>query len=178
MQIYRSGDAESSLLTYGVFCRIVELPANQVHADASHLRPLLRRVSPAAKAISRARWFNILSGLRRALQLTGTLQATLRLLPRPGQVWEELLILIPQAKRRIMFIRFARYCTELTIAPEQVDDATIRQFRCVLEQEALTDPVSKIAQLCRAWNKAAVSIPAWPQQHLTVPSRVVRYALP
>lgn len=160
------------------FCRIVELPANQVLATATDLRPLLQRVSPAAKTISRARWFNILSGLRRALQLTGALQSTLRLLPRPGPVWEELLILISIAKRRIVFIRFARYCTELTITPEQVDDAIIRQFRFALEQEAFTDPDSKIAQLCRAWNKAAASIPAWPQQHLTVPSRLIRYTLP
>jgi site-specific recombinase XerD len=159
------------------FCRIVELPVDRVAACTPVLRQLAERTTRAAKTISRGRWSNILSGLRKSLQLTGIRPTKFELLPQPAPVWEELLTLVYD-KRRIVFSRFARYCTKLAITPEQVDDLIICQFRQALEDEAFSDPASKIARLCRAWNKAAEALSGWPQQRLTIPHRVRGYSLP
>lgn len=156
------------------FCRIVESPVDRVIVCAPVLWQMARRATPAAKAISRGRWTNVLCGVRRALHLTGILQTQFRSLPQPAPIWTELLSLITSEKRRIVFVRFARYCTALGIIPEQVDDEVICQFRQAIEQEAFGDP-SKIARVCRAWNQAAATLPDWPKQRLTVPSQPRRY---
>jgi integrase len=160
------------------FCRLVDVPPNRVTASTPVLRELALRRSQAAKPVSHRRWSNILSGLRTALHLTGILQIKFRLFPRPADGWRELLTLIPCEKRRIVFLRFARYCTAMAIIPGHVDDAVIGQFRNSLEEEALTDPRRKIVGLCRAWNKAAGSLPGWPRQHLTVPHEARTYGVP
>jgi integrase len=156
------------------FCRIVESPVDRVIVCAPVLWQMARRATPAAKAISRGRWANVLCGVRRALHLTGILQTKFRSLPPPAPIWTELLSLITPEKRRIVFVRLARYCTALAINPEQVDDEVICLFRQAIEQEAFGDP-SKLARLCRAWNQAAASLPDWPKQSLTVPSQLRRY---
>jgi hypothetical protein len=160
------------------FCRIAELPVDRVIASTPILRQLVVRARPTAKRISRARRSNILSGLRKALHVTGIRQTSLGRLSRPAHVWEELLNLRTSEKRRIVFSRFARYCTELAIIPEKVDDAIIGQYLQALDNEAFSDPAAKITRLCRAWNKAAGSIASWPQHRLTVPNRTLRYSLP
>jgi hypothetical protein len=160
------------------FCRIVELPVDRVVASTPVLRQLAERANPAARRVTHRRWSNILSGLRKALQLTGIRQTKFGLLPRPASIWEELLTRIASEKRRIVFSRFARYCTDLAIMPEQVNDAIICQFRQALEGEVFSDPASKIASLCRAWNQCATTHSSWPQQRLTVPNRARTYSLP
>jgi hypothetical protein len=160
------------------FCRIVELPAGQVVASTAVLRQLAQRGNRTAKRISHGRWCNILSGLRRATHLTGIRQSKFGLLPPPADVWQELLTLIASDRQRIVFLRFARYSSAMGIFPDQVNDAIIRQFRQALEEEALSDPVRKIASLCRAWNRAAQSLPSWPQQRLTAPAQPRRYGVP
>jgi integrase len=160
------------------FCKIVGLPADRVIASTPVLRQLAQQWNPAVKPISQRRWSNILSSLRKALHLTGIRETKFGLLPRPARAWQEFLSLITVEKRRIVFLRLARYCTAMAIIPEQVDDAIIRQFRQALDEEAFSDPAPKIACLCRAWNHYAASLPSWPQQWLTVPSQLRRYHLP
>jgi hypothetical protein len=153
------------------FCKIVELPANRVIASTPVLRQLAQRAKRAPKPISHQRWCNILSSLRKALDLTGIQQTKFRLLPKPADAWQELLSLIACNKRRIVFLRFARYCTAMGIIPEEVDDAIIHRYQRALDEEAYSDSLPKIASLCRAWNQCAASLLSCLSSILQLPTK-------
>jgi integrase len=71
------------------------------------------------------------------------------------------------------------YFSAVGIAPTAVTAETFAQFGAELIANSLKrDPGGVYRDSCKAWNRAALTIPRWPQLQVTVPDRRRRFALP
>jgi integrase len=160
------------------FCRAVGKDPASLAAHPPTLRYHAQRVVPARIGVSWGRWRNIVAGVNRALDLTHC-RVTVRQLDRQlSGRWKDLLSCFPTSLESTAFNRLARYSSSLGVDPSQVDDALIGRFLDELDQESLMkDPGRTVAAVCRAWNKARLCLPGWPQTRLSMPSKSRSYAL-
>ena len=81
------------------------------------------------------------------------------------------------------FASLSRGCSAtaicMTFAPDRVSAATFRAFREWLVRRTLvTDPVWLFRRISVAWNRAADSVPGWPQIRVAVEVHSTKYAMP
>jgi len=99
------------------FCRVMGKDPASLPAHLPTLRRYAKDAVPAGIGISRGRWRNILSGLKRALDLTHC-RVTARQLRGPlSPSWQLLLSNFRNRFARIVFGRLARFCSSLGIEP-------------------------------------------------------------
>ena len=159
-------------------CRVLSASPRSVPAEFRNLRRRLEGVAPAATGLSRGRWNNV-----RSLTLAALRQAGIRAMPggrhRPlGLAWEPLYARLPNTRFRCGLSRFMRFCTAHQIAPEAVDAAVFERFRAALENDSLVRRSKTVYRTaCVLWNKAAETIPGWPERTVPVPNDSRRYAL-
>ncbi len=171
----RRQDISSALRMVG---KIIGRPLAECPAQPGWLRARLKAFSPAMADLSTARWRNILSLTRFALQQAGLLQMPGRHRESLSPEWAALFALITDRRIQSGLSRFGRYCGARGIDPQEVDDTLMARFLDDLSEAALVDKPRNIHRMtCCLWNKAASAFPTWPQQVLTVPDYRKHYAL-
>lgn len=155
------------------------MPPDAILAEPRQLRTALKGFTPAMANMSPGRWRNILSLLRHALGHLGLTAVPARFQLRPSADWAGLLAQLDVYGERYVLARFARYCTSTGIAPEQVDDAMLAGYLEDLETQSLVhNPRRAHRDTAVKWNRAAASLPSWPQQRLLVADNRPYYAKP
>ena len=140
------------------------LPTNPVA-----LRPILRKIRPAAHGVSPKTWSNLKSLLGAALQLAGVADAMGSGLALQSPDWKHLLVPIRENKRLSHGLAaFANWCAVEGISPNAVGDETVQRFSVWIETRTLCPkPRDVIRRVPTLWNEANGAIAAWPRQQLT-----------
>lgn len=165
-----------------VVAKAIGLAPEACPADPIFLRPRIAKVRPAALAISEKSWTNTISNAKSALAVTGIVERKRGTYMPLSPVWQELWDKVRASgddNIRLPMSRFPGFCSRIGVAPEEVTEETVADFRRALELSELRKDPEKVAwQLAHAWNRAVERIPGWPQRKLAKPQRHNRYALP
>ena len=131
------------------------------------VRSQLSRFSPRSAGLNPRTWANKLSFFRAALRYA---QPARR---KPSAMDPRYRTLLRASLDKSMAVGLSRlfgWLSEAGVAPDAVTDAVMLDFKEHLETDTTVAKPHKVIQVaCRQWNRAAMSIPAWPQQRLTVP---------
>lgn len=151
----------------------------EIPAHPGHLRKALEAFSPVAHDMSWARWRNVLSLLRAALQHAGLARMPGRHMSALAPEWAGLFSAVTNRKIRYGLSRFAHYCSIKRIGPDSVDNELVGQFVQEIESAGIGGrPYQIHRNVCTVWNRAAAAVPNWPQNQLQVPSRRLTYVRP
>ena len=154
-------------------------PLEAIVAEPCQLRLALKGYTPAMARMTPGRWRNILSLVRHALSHAGLTSVPARFQIKPSTAWAGSLAQLSLYGDRYVLARFARYCTNAKIDPDQVDDVVLVTYLSDLERQSLVhDPARTQRETAVKWNRAASSLPAWPQQRLVVADNRKHYAKP
>jgi len=161
--------------------RVLGRALDQIPAAPTQLRRRLAEASPLAQRVTLRRWNNVRSLLRAALTLVVPVSAS-RSSTTLTPAWQVLRMQLAQSdldqRRHSELIRFMRFCTQQSIAPEQVDQAVFERFHAFLASCLRRRPEEAYADICRLWNKMATQVPGWPAFHVIRQSRRPRWTLP
>lgn len=147
------------------FARLLGLDLETMPVDMRLYQQALARFRPRRAGIDRRRWQNILGDVRFALRYADVDGVPGRNLTRPSPAWATLLALITARGVRYRVARFARWCSERGIAPEDVSESTFADFRSKLELSLVgtARAATTWRHFLRAWQKAAEMLPGWPE---------------
>lgn len=162
--------------------RAIGSPIEEAPADPIWLRPRIARVAPAAIRLSEKSWVNAVSDARAAMVHFGIVERRqaprLRLTPEWQNLWDQLLALGEPSLEQGLG-RFLRFLSQLDVAPGAVSDEHAAAFHEALKMnEIRKSPEKAFRSAVCAWNRAAGTLPSWPQLKLTKPSSDVRYSRP
>jgi integrase len=153
-------------------------PLEVIPAHPGYLRQRLERFTPAMAGMSERRWVNIVSLVRAALKHVGLSSVPGRYTAPMSPTWRDLWRHINDRKVREALSRFVRYCSDIGVAPEQVDDAVLDHFRRAITDEGMVRNPREVHRMaCKAWNRLASTV-SRSLQRLTEPSYKVIYTLP
>jgi hypothetical protein len=168
-------DLRSAVRTVG---RVFDRPLSELPAHPEFLRTRLETVVPAAVGLTAARWTNVRSLLRKALEVSGFSVMPGRYLAQLTPAWSALHARLPTRTLCIGLSRFLHFCSASGTAPESVATGTFSQFLEALERESLlSDPRTIHRETCRCWNMAVDQVTGWPVCHIEVPDYRDRYIL-
>lgn len=136
-------------------CRVLDREPGHICITPAELRQVMAMVSPGAIGLSRSRWANVKSDVRRAVRLSGCMAR--RVAPVPlGAHWEQLLAREPHVCRRSALRRFGRFCSTRQIAPAAVGDEVVQDYFKYLDESGLCKTPERITRdLVRFWNRLA-----------------------
>jgi integrase len=153
-------------------------PPEAIPAHPGYLRQRLERFTPAMAGMSERRWVNVVSLVRVALKHFGLSTVPGRYTTPMSPAWQNLWRHINDRKIRDALSRFARHCSDVGIAPEQVDDAVMGRFCSAITDEGIVRKPREVHRMaCKAWNRLGGTV-ARRLQRLTEPSYKVVYTLP
>ena len=159
--------------------KAVGRPPAEILASAPTIRARLEGITPSSVGLTPARFRNVVSLIRRALNHTGVADW-----PAPHQRalmpdWRHLLASVQNNQKRFWLSKFAGYCSAKKLTPDDVTDAAVDQFYRDLDAATLKrKPATVHRKICQFWNECAQNIAGWPQVALTIPDRRKNYALP
>ena len=147
------------------FCRVTGKAPGEVPADPAVLGRAIRHALPAAAGITPARWSNIRSLLLKALEITGCRIMPGRSLYPLTPAWAALMASLQNDKYfRASLSRLAHYGSAQGIAPEDVDQSVFDRFgEAIREDSFIRNQRVAHQSAVRMWNRAAATIPGWPQ---------------
>jgi len=150
-------------------CEMAHVVPTTLPADPMALRPILRKIRPAAHGVSPKTWSNLKSLLGSALQLAGVADPMGAGLALQSPDWKHLLVPIRENKRLSHGLAaFANWCAVEGIPPNAVGDETVQKFAAWIETRTLCPkPRDVIRRVPTLWNEANGAIAAWPRQQLT-----------
>jgi integrase len=142
--------------------------------------PHLRGLCHARHGIQRASWNNIVSRVRKALQVAGARVRDGRRQSHLRPEWSDIFNPLPQRPFKLSLGGFVSWLSETGIKPEQVSQETFEQYERVLQQSRMRRAARRTLLLTRRnWNRAADQFPIWPKVKFTVHYNLDhRYALP
>jgi hypothetical protein len=122
--------------------------------------------------VSPQRWSNVRNLVLTALRLAGirALPGRYRepLLPE----WESLRAKLKTDETKRRLSRFMGFCAARGVTPLEVTADTFTRFESEVENNSLVKrPTAVVRDTRLTWNKAADSIPGWPQLRVEVPNR-------
>ena len=151
-------------------------PAN-IAADPVGLRRCLEMIAPEAHDISRGRWANIRSLLRKALGLVRPMM-TGRSVQPILPAWEVLIVNLPFS-RKVRLVPVLRFLSARGRGPTGVTIADLEGYREAIFNDRLRkDPEKSWDQLVWVWNWCRREVDGWPAVVIERPSRRVTYVLP
>jgi integrase len=116
----------------------------------------LAKMSPAAANVSPKTFHNLRSNFLTAVKASGVHSAQCRARSSLSPGWRVLLQQLSSRRAHLGLSRFARYASERSIEPSEIDDATFEAFIATVRAETLhrkpNDLHRKVAQI---WNEAA-----------------------
>ena len=127
--------------------------------------------------VSAGRWSNIKSLTLTALKRFGLKSMAGRSREPLALEWEALRALLPDRHWQSGLSRFMSYCTARGVGPTAVTAETFVQFGQEVENYGFVrDPGGTYRDTCKLWNRAAGTIPGWPQQQVAIPDRRRHFA--
>jgi integrase len=132
---------------------------------------------PAKIGLGTGAFQNAVNLTRFGLRHAGIMRTPARKLKRFAPIWTEAMKLLSDQKHMMGMSRFARFCSEHEIAPEDVDDATFAKFLIWLGDEICPKARKTHRRATQIWNELAKTVRFWPTQLVTVPTYSKRYAV-
>ena len=169
-------DLRSAVRTVG---RILGRPLSEIPASPPVLRDRLDAIAPASIELTKGRWSNVRSLLRKALEISGIAVMPGRHLDPVSTEWAEHIAKLPTRTMEIGLSRLAHHCSDTGVAPRDVKPETFDLLRSALEREGLLkNPRTVHREACRCWNMAATTVTGWPALAVEVPDYRQWYCLP
>ena len=157
--------------------RALGRPPEQVPADPRLLASRLAEIAPQALGFSKARWNNVRSLLRAALELV-TAMAPGRHLTPLSPAWQALWDRLPTRTLKTRLSRLLHYCSAAGIEPDDVDRGDLRRLPRAPRLTLLKDPPVVFRETLLGWNAAREQVPGWPDIAVTIPARRTAWTLP
>src|SRR5262249_43055659 len=153
--------------------RLEEIPASP-----RQLRERLAILTPAMAGASPGCWNNIVSLTRGALKRSGLATIGGRSTAPMSTEWQDLFRHLDHRPMGEGLSRFARYCSDRSISPTDVDDDIAAAFLSALENDGLIRKPRQVHRtLCVQWDRAKRMLMAPQLMPLTVPQYKIVYSL-
>lgn len=123
----------------------------ELDANVKDLRDRLNKIHPYQKNVSRKRFSNLKSDLKKALVI-GLLRRTL--VPRErSEQWIEFLTSLKTKWQRHSLARFATFCSSKNYLPSDVNDRVLQEFHAHLDATDIAkDPDNTFKITAQTWN--------------------------
>ena len=173
----RRRDLKSAVRCVG---RVLGCPLDTLPLDPDWFQPRLDAVIPGAHGLTERTWGKRLSEFGQALKMAG-IGRKLAPIPMDGP-WEGLRLRM-RAHEDMSIIcwlsKFLRFCFLTGLQPFEVTFETILAYETEVQAAALNkDPAKAAYYAARMWDKAADTIPGWPQNRVGWVDRRNTYCLP
>jgi integrase len=158
--------------------KALDLPPDQIPADAVQLRTLLAKASAAKAGLKAGSWRTMKSVALRALQDAGVELASGRDTTALSPAWRAL---FDQAEQRasIGLGRFAKFLTRRSVEPHTISTDDFAAWRGELLDTSLrASPDTSYRQMLRLWKTCEQSVPGWPRVDVELPEDPRRFSLP
>lgn len=143
----------------------------ELPASSSDLSLQLHQAQPGALGVSRDRWNNVASLVRKALELAGAPSRPLRNETPESPAWAALRSRGPTPETCIGVSAFARWCSERGIEPHEVSSDVFERFRAERECDTMDRRAKpKLRRIAKAWNSLAAALPEERLMSVDVPS--------
>ncbi len=153
-------------------------PLEAIPAHPGYLRQRMERFTPAMAGMTDRRWINVVSLVRAGLRHAGLSTVPGRYTVPMSTAWRDLWRHINERRIRDALSRLARYCSDVGIAPEQVDDAVVERFRIAITDEGMVRNPREVHRIaCKEWNRLAGTVSDRPLRQLTEPRYGSSYTL-
>jgi len=161
----RRRDLISALKT---MARFIDREVDHVPANTEWLRQRLRQVHPRQLQVSDKHFQNVKSAVLFALRMTVSNNKRHAAFPDMSAAFQALFESVPDRMQSYKLSRLFRFCSAGGVAPEQVCDQTIADFKAQLIAETLhKEPDKVVREAVLTWNKMQSIVPDWPDQPLT-----------
>ncbi|MFC3101063.1 site-specific integrase [Altererythrobacter lauratis] len=158
------------------FAEVCSLTPGDIIADPAIIRALAAKAPWLLRGYSKGSWANIMSRVRKALELAGVKVHRQRRNFTLSPAWEELVAPLSTRDRRDIR-RFAGWCSVREISPQDVTPSTFEQFYAYLEQQMIQrNPRERGHVARRAWSRA-IALPGSPYQPVPAPEPITKCAL-
>jgi hypothetical protein len=156
-------------------CKLTGSDPRITPASLRDMRPLINAVLPAKFSLTPKTWGNVRANFRAAV-----VHAAPRAPRQLHAEWEPLRAKLSEKRLRAGLSRFIGFCENNAISPPAVSNEVADRFRGYLEDDAnVPSPNDCHRVTCCVWNKAAETVPGWPQTRLALPDhRRPRQSLP
>ncbi|MEP2558385.1 MAG: tyrosine-type recombinase/integrase [Rhizobiaceae bacterium] len=148
----------------------------ELQANFRSLQAEFKKLNPVLVGVSKRRFANVRSAVSSALNLAGVPKSNRQTPISPD--WRAIVELARKNDKHSIR-KFGRYCTGISVSPEQVNDAISSRYLWWLEiAQFLAVPRQKHQTLCRAWNRIAEANNERKLVPLEVPKYRNGYGLP
>lgn len=172
----RRGQIRSAFRTVA---RGLQLPPDQVPADAERLRELLKSGTAANARVKPSAWKVSRSQALCALRDAGADIRPSRDDTRISAVWQRLLDRVTDRKAVIGLARFLRFLTRMGITPEHLAQSHFDAYLDELLTKSLrAKPETSYRQMVRLWKACAATVPGWPAVEVADVRNPRHFALP
>lgn len=138
--------------------------AADLPADPVQIRALCHEHVDHCLHIKPSRAQAIRSALGTALQICGIGEGRRPRGRRFSRDYRHLLSQLQSPWDRYPLRRFLRYCSDRRVPPLRIDEQTFGAFKVHVDRRTLVEDPTRVATLTRrAWNRAARTVPGWPQ---------------
>jgi hypothetical protein len=173
---HKRDDIASAIRTVA---RALQRAPEDLPAQPADLTRRLKGFAPAAAGLTESRWRNAVSLLRFALRHFGIMTIPGRSTVPFALAWTALFGTMKRMGDRMALSRFARYCTDRGVDPDDVSDQIFADFLEDLTHRALIDQPRRVQRRAAlAWNRMVSSTRNWPTQLITIPSYSRVYVIP
>jgi len=157
--------------------RLLGRPTHSIPIKPALLAQRLDAIAPEAAGITRARWNNVRSLLRAALNLTQPMLPGRQRQPL-SPAWQALYDRLSNG-RQMRLSRLLRYLSARGIEPAMATEVDGELFAKSLREETLlTNPQATWRGMVWAWNRSREEVPGWPGLSFALESRRKTYSLP
>jgi integrase len=161
-----------------VMGRLFGQPLTEIPADPRLLRARITQITATSAGLSEARWRNVKSLFNAALAIVGASAMGRRSNAALEPEWRDLITRIPDRYDRAKLSKFARFCSQRGLTPEEVNDEVLTAFGEMLLRSAVERPKQVHRDAALTWNRMLDRIKGWPPVRFTVPNNKRTYALP
>lgn len=148
-------------------------------ARIKDLNGRISKLAPKGLGISKGRFRNIVSNLRRGFEClhAGAPRVHTKPVEQLSPAWAQLYAEVKDSWRAPALSPLMRFADANGIAPGAMSNTVVADclaYRQSSPQSLARDPEKALRKACSAWNTAVKEIPGWPQVHLALPPRRVR----
>lgn len=160
------------------YCRAQAKDPAAVSAEPRAVREVLSHLTPGALGISPQSFLNLRSLVGKALDAAGIETIPVRIRTPLAPAWARLMDRVDDRRMRCALLRPLTLLSTAGVLPQDINqDAVDALTRAIEERQILRWPRVANRAFIRAWNRARISIPDWPQVELWIDDRRDRYVL-
>jgi integrase len=150
--------------------RLLHKSPADIPAQAAHLKKRFRQLKHRPTGLTPKSLANCKSELRYLVRNVCGRGARSDLRPLSAE-WVQLRETISEEPARWKLSRFMAFCSWIAVAPNDVDDAVMEQFRAAIrDSDEIDNPETLVRIAIQAWNELAATNPNWPQRVLSMPA--------